>query len=252
MNKTAPVTLNADLGEGLGLHSFGNDEKLTELIDLANVACGFHAGDPSVMRQTVSIAIKNGVKIGAHPGLPDLAGFGRRKMQLNREEVRDLLLYQVGALRAFVQFKGDELHHIKPHGALYGMLAGDKDLMYAAAEVCQRFNLPFMGMYGTEHERVCAETGVEFIGELYVDLDYNDEGQLIIQRTPQQPAPEQVAARLKQALEQQHVESINGKQLPVRFDSVCVHSDGPQSVQIAQACAEVLGDHAVTPLGGTS
>src|SRR3954465_9264659 len=127
------VLLNSDMGEGLGLHEFGHDDELMRIIDVANVACGYHAGDPDVMDRTVALAAEHGVAVGAHPGLPDVVGFGRRRMALTPEEVAARILSQAGALTGFLAKHGLELNHIKPHGALYGMLAGDEELMRAAA-----------------------------------------------------------------------------------------------------------------------
>nr|WP_123961300.1 5-oxoprolinase subunit PxpA [Corynebacterium pseudopelargi] len=234
------LTLNADLGEGIGRHSFGNDAALMQLIDVANVACGFHAGDPAEMERTVHLAKEHAVAVGAHPGLPDLAGFGRRAMNLDPADVRRLITYQTGALKAFLDAADLPLNHIKPHGALYGMLARDAKLMEAAAAVCKTFEVPFFGLAGTAHEQVCEAEGVGFVPELYVDLDYDNEGNLLIRPQPEEKTPEQVAQRLNQALEQSTIAAEDGTAVPVRFSSVCIHSDGGHSVQIAQRCREVL------------
>ena len=155
------VLLNSDMGEGLGLHEFGNDEELMRIIDVANVACGYHAGDPDVMNRAVELAAAHGVAVGSHPGLPDVVGFGRRRMVLTPAEVESIILYQTGALTAFLAKHGLALNHIKPHGALYGMLAGDEELMQAAAGVAQQFGVPFYGLGGTAHEEVCRAMGVD-------------------------------------------------------------------------------------------
>ncbi|MGN2299610.1 5-oxoprolinase subunit PxpA [Micrococcus luteus KDCGSN] len=234
MNVTTP-TVNSDMGEGLGLHSFGNDPALMELINVANVACGFHAGDPAVMDETVAMAAEHGVKVGAHPGLPDVAGFGRRRMALDPDEVRQIILYQVGALTGYLRRHGMDLHHIKPHGALYGMLAGDPDLMHAAVDVAEMYGVPMFGMAGTTHEHVCRERGVDFVGELYVDLDYDDAGGLIIRRTPHITDPDAAAERVQLALNGRPFPSEGGADVSVEFASVCVHSDAPNSPDVARA-----------------
>lgn len=232
--------LNSDMGEALGLHSFGNDEALLPIVDAANVACGYHAGDPEAMDRTVALAAERGVRIGAHPGLPDLVGFGRRRMALTPEEVEGILLYQVGALTAFLAKHGQPLHHIKPHGSLYGMLAGDDDLMRSAARVAKQFDVPFFGMAGTAHERMCAEAGVPFVAELYVDLNYDASGGLIIQRRPEPTDPAAAATRVERALTGKPVLAVDGTELDISFRSVCVHSDAPNSVAVATAVREVL------------
>ncbi|MGW4485059.1 5-oxoprolinase subunit PxpA [Amycolatopsis sp. NPDC004368] len=234
------ATLNSDMGEGLGLHSFGNDEALLDLVDVINLACGFHAGDPDVMDATVAAAVAHDVRIGAHPGLPDLTGFGRRRMVLTAEEVETIMLYQVGALTAFLGKHGAPLNHVKPHGALYGMLAGDPALMTGAARVAKQYGVPFFGIPGSAHETVCAELGVDFVAELYVDLDYDGEGNLIILRRPARTDPAAAADRVARAAEGKPVLAADGTELDLRFDSVCVHSDAPNSPEVAAAVRAVL------------
>jgi 5-oxoprolinase (ATP-hydrolysing) subunit A len=233
-------TLNSDLGESLGLHSFGNDAGLMDIIDVANVACGFHSGDPETMADTVESAIQHGVRIGAHPGLPDLVGFGRREMKLTAGEVGNLILYQTGALTAFLRKYGAELNHIKPHGSLYGMLARDGELMRAAAKAADLYGVPFYGLAGTEHQRVCDELGVPFVGELYVDLNYGSRGELLIQRRPEPTDPAAAAERVRRVLREGVVEAVDGTLLEISFESVCVHSDAPNSVEVATAVRQAL------------
>jgi UPF0271 protein len=234
--------INADMGEGIGLHAFGNDETLMSIVDAVNVACGFHAGDPNVMAETVSLAQRHGVKVGAHPGLPDLAGFGRRRMAVTPEEVRNLIRYQTGALSSFLQAEGMALSHIKAHGSLAGMLAEDPDLMREAARVSQEYGVAFYGFAGTEHEFQCRELGVEFIPELYVDLNYAADGSLIIQRRPEQADPEMVKHRVRQALSGNSISAIDGTPINIEFKSICVHSDSPNSPEVAAAVRSVIAE----------
>lgn len=240
------LTLNSDLGESLGLHSFGNDAQLMDIIDVANVACGFHAGDPDTMAASVEAAGEHGVKIGAHPGLPDLVGFGRREMRLTGAEVETLLLYQVGSLAAFLKRYGLELNHIKPHGSLYGMLARDAGLMEAAVRVSALYSVPFYGMAGTEHQKVCDQFGVPFVGELYVDLNYGPQGELLIQRRPEPTDPTAAGNRVRRVLNEGVVEAVDGTLLNISFESVCVHSDAPNAVEVAAAVREALSSNAST------
>ncbi|MCI9869754.1 5-oxoprolinase subunit PxpA [Arthrobacter humicola] len=235
------VLLNSDLGEGLGLHEFGNDEELMRIIDVANVACGYHAGDPDVMERTVALAAEHGVAVGAHPGLPDFVGFGRRRMVLTPAEVESIILYQTGALTAFLAKHGLKLNHIKPHGALYGMLAGDEELMQAAAGTALQFGVPFFGLAGTAHESVCRAMGVDFVPELYVDLNYGPGGELLIQRRPAPTDPDAAAERVSRALAGKPVLAVDGTELDIQFQSICVHSDAPNSVAVATAVRAVLG-----------
>ncbi|GAA1137700.1 LamB/YcsF family protein [Microbacterium natoriense] len=240
MAAQAPVLINSDMGEAFGLHTFGNDPELMRIIDLANIACGFHAGDPGVMHDTVALAKDHGVRIGAHPGLPDLVGFGRRRMALRPDEVESLILYQTGALLGFLMAADVPLNHIKPHGALWGMLAGDEELMRAAARAVRAFDVPFLGLAGTAHERVCAEEGVPFVGELYVDMDYNSDGTLALVRAAHRTDPEAAADRVATALRGERIAAIDGSLIDVRFQSVCVHSDAPNSPDVARAVRAVV------------
>lgn len=234
------LILNSDVGESFGLHSFGNDLQLMDVIDVANVACGFHAGDPDVMSATIEAAAARGIKVGAHPGLPDLVGFGRREMKLTPSEVENVILYQVGALSAFLRTYGMELNHIKPHGSLYGMLARDAELMAAAAKVAMLYGVPFYGLAGTQHETVCRRMGIPFVGELYVDLNYGPQGELLIQRRPEPTRPEAAEDRVRRFLSEGTVEAVDGTLLRFEADSICVHSDAPNSVEVATAVRSAL------------
>jgi UPF0271 protein len=236
----ARVLLNSDMGEGFGLHEFGNDLALMEIIDVANVACGYHAGDPDVMNRTVALAAEHGVAVGAHPGLPDPMGFGRRRMVLTPDEVESMILYQTGALTAFLAKNGLSLNHIKPHGALYGMLAGDEDLMQAAAGTAKQFGVPFYGLAGTAHESVCRAIGVDFVPELYVDLNYGPGGELLIQRRPAPTDPAAAAERVSRAVAGKPVQAVDGTPLNITFQSICVHSDAPNAVAVASAVRDAL------------
>lgn len=236
-------TLNADLGESLGLHSFGNDRELIEVIDVANVACGFHSGDPDAMALTVEAAAEHGVKVGAHPGLPDIVGFGRREMRLTADEVEHLIMYQVGALTASLRKFGLVLNHIKPHGSLYGMLSRDADLMRAAGEVARMYGVPFYGLAGTEHEKVCAVMGIPFVSELYVDLNYGPNGKLLIQRRPELTDPMAAAERVRRALSEGVVEAVDGSTFRLEFASICVHSDAANSAEVAASVRATLASY---------
>lgn len=223
------------MGEALGLHTFGNDPALMPVIDVANVACGFHSGDPEAMDTTVALAKQHGVRVGAHPGLPDLVGFGRREMKLTPSEVESLIRYQVGALSGFLKKYELPLNHIKPHGSLYGMLARDEELMLGAVKVARDYGVPVYGLAGTAHQRVAEREGIEFVGELYVDLDYNDAGGLIILRQPHATDPAAAAERTRRALDTGTILSIDGTELAVNFGSICVHSDTANATEVATA-----------------
>jgi UPF0271 protein len=234
------VMINCDMGEAYGLYRMGDDEGLMPHIDVANVACGFHASDFNHMRKTVRLAKQHGVKVGAHPSLPDLQGFGRREMKIGREELTNCLLYQIGALKAFLDAEGVVLNHIKPHGALYGMAARMEDIAEAVADAADVYKVPLFGMKGTLHEKVYRRRGHAFAAEYYADLDYNAEGGLIITREHDAKDPTDAAARCLRALTEGKTRTVAGNDVAVGADSICVHSDTPNAVAIAAAVREAV------------
>jgi len=227
--------LNCDMGESFGLYRIGDDAGLMPLIDVANVACGFHASDYNHMRSTVQLAKQHGVKVGAHPSLPDLQGFGRREMKIGREEMTNCLIYQIGALKGFLQAEGMELNHIKPHGSLYGMAARMEDIAHAICDAADIFKVPLFGMIGTLHETIYQARGHKFLSEFYADLEYNDAGGLIITREHHATDEVKAAAACLRAITQGKVTSVGGVDVKVRADTICVHSDTPNAVALAQA-----------------
>lgn len=239
------VTINCDMGEGFGLYRCGDDAALMPHVSLANVACGFHAADPSVMHATVRLAKRHGVKVGAHPSLPDLQGFGRREMRLAPAEITDCVLYQVGALEAFLKAEGMALSHIKPHGALYGMAARSAEVAEAICDAAEVFQVPLLGLAGTEHEAVYRRRGFDFVAEFYADLDYGAGGELLITREHDPRDPGEAAARVLRAVREHRVRAVDGTDAPVRADSVCVHSDTPAAQAIARAVRATLDAHAL-------
>ncbi len=227
--------INCDMGEGFGLYRIGDDEGLMPLIDAANVACGFHASDFNHMRRTVQLARRHGVKVGAHPSLPDLQGFGRREMKIGREELANCIIYQVGALAGFLRAEGMALNHIKPHGSLYGMAARMEEIAHAVCDAADVFGVPLYGMAGTLHETVYTARGHGFVSEFYADLDYNDDGGLIITREHAPTDPGRAADACLRAIREGKTRSLGGKDVAVRADAICVHSDTPNAVAVAQA-----------------
>jgi UPF0271 protein len=232
--------INCDMGEAFGLYKMGDDKGLMPLIDVANVACGFHASDFNHMRKTVQLAKKNGVKVGAHPSLPDLQGFGRREMKIGREELANCIIYQVGALKGFLEAEGMTLNHIKPHGSLYGMAARMEEMAHAVCDAADVFKVPLMGMINTFHEKVYTARGHKFIAEFYADLDYRDDGSLIITMEHDAVDPLQAAAVCLRASREGKVTGVGGKDVAVRADAICVHSDTPNAVEIANAVREAV------------
>lgn len=235
--------INCDMGEGFGLYRIGDDEGLMPLIDLANVACGFHASDFNHMRRTVQLASQNGVKVGAHPSLPDLQGFGRREMKIGREELTNCMIYQIGALKGFLDAEGMVLNHIKPHGSLYGMSARMEDVANAVADAADVYKVPLFGMAGTLHEKVYPARGHRFVSEFYADLDYNDDGGLIITREHAPTDPGHAAAACVRAIKEGKVASVGGKDVAVRADTICVHSDTPNAVAVARAVRDAIAPY---------
>ncbi len=234
------VEINCDMGEAFGLYRMGDDEAIMPYVTAANVACGFHASDPVVMRNTVRLAKKHGVKVGAHPAYPDLQGFGRREMKMDPAELSACMLYQIGALKAFLDAEGMPLNHIKPHGALYGVAARDEAVANAIADAAEPFGVPLYGMAGTLHEQVFTSRGLGFVAEYFTDLDYGDDGSLIITREHEAKNPEEVVERTLRAVTEGKATSINGSEIPMRADSVCVHSDTPGAVDLAIAVHTAL------------
>jgi UPF0271 protein len=232
--------INCDMGEAYGLYRMGDDENIMPLITVANVACGFHASDFNHMRKTVQLAKRHGVKVGAHPSLPDLQGFGRREMKIGREELANCIIYQIGALKGFLDAEGMDLNHIKPHGALYGMAARTEGTAHAIADAADVFKVPLMGMINTQHEKVYTARGHTFIAEFYTDLDYNDDGGLIITREHAAVDPDEAARRSVRAIKEGKVKSIGGKDVAVRADAICVHSDTPNALDIAKAVRDAV------------
>lgn len=234
------TAINCDMGESFGLYKMGDDEGMMPLISVANVACGFHGSDPNHMRATVRLAKTHNVKVGAHPSLPDLQGFGRREMKVGREELANIIIYQVGALQGFLQAEGMTLNHIKPHGSLYGMAARMEEIAHAVCDAADVFGVPLFGMKNTLHEKVYQARGHKFVAEYYADLDYNDEGGLIITREHAAVDPAEAAKRCLRAIEEGKTASINGVDVEVGSDCICVHSDTPNAVPVAKAVREAI------------
>lgn len=241
------IDLNADLGESYGRWVLGNDEELMHYISSANIACGYHAGDPHVMRRTVRLALQHGVGIGAHVSLPDLMGFGRRRMDVAPEEVRDYVVYQVGALAGFVRAEGGRLAHVKPHGALYVMCSKQREYAQAVAEAVREVAPnAILLLTGGVCEAAAREVGIRFVNEGYVDLDYDREGNLIIERRKAPRDPEEVARRAVSLAKEGRVRTREGSHLELQVGSICIHGDAPNAVEIAQEVRRALEEAGVS------
>ncbi|ASJ09573.1 lactam utilization protein LamB [Thermococcus siculi] len=243
------VDLNSDLGESFGRYKLGLDEEVMKYITSANVATGWHAGDPLVMRKTVKLAKENGVAVGAHPGYPDLLGFGRRYMKLSWEEARNYILYQVGALYAFVKAEGLELQHVKPHGALYNALVKEEELARAVIEGMGDFdkNLIFVTLSGSKPAQIAEEMGVKVAHEVFADRAYNPDGTLVSRSKPGAVIHDrdEIAERVLSMVKDGGVRAINGEWVELKVDSICVHGDNPKAVEIAAHIRKVLEEEGV-------
>lgn len=238
------VDLNCDLGESFGAYKMGMDQEVLPLVTSVNIACGFHAGDPSTMRETVQRALEHGVAIGAHPGLPDLIGFGRRNLDISPQEAYDMVIYQIGALSAFVKAAGGNLQHVKPHGALYNMAAKRADLAEAIAEAVYRVDgsLTLYGLPASELTKAGQKVGLRVAGEVFADRTYQADGTLTPRNQPDAFVhdPSEAVQNVLQMIEQGTVRSQQGVIVPIQADTVCIHGDGPQAVQFAKQLREGL------------
>ena len=229
------VDLNCDLGESFGAYTMGMDAEVIPKVTSVNVACGYHAGDPLIMEKTVALAKQHGAAIGAHPGFPDLMGFGRRQMVVTPEEAGAYVKYQVGALMAFAKGHGLRLQHVKPHGALYNMAAKDEKL---AEGICKAIysidpELIFMGLAGSVMLEAAERIGLQTASEVFADRAYNDDGSLVARSKPGAVIhdPEAAVARAVKMAKECKVISINGKEIDIRADSICVHGDNPKAIE---------------------
>jgi 5-oxoprolinase (ATP-hydrolysing) subunit A len=233
------VDFNADLGESFGLWQRGADDALMRVISSANVACGFHAGDPGAMRRAVASARDHGVAVGAHPGLPDLLGFGRRRMDVASGDVTDYVRYQVGALAAFARAAGVPLHHVKPHGALYMMALDDVRVARAIAEAVAEFGegLPVYTLAGSELWHAAHAAGLLPVAEFFADRPIRRDGTVVMFDWQElfDPTPEGVAERVRSLVATGAVDSLEGEAVTVTADTVCVHSDTPGAGEIGPA-----------------
>jgi len=238
------VDLNCDLGESFGAYKIGMDEEILRFVTSANIACGFHAGDPSVMKKTVKLALDNKVKIGAHPGLPDLAGFGRRNLNISPQEAHDIVIYQIGALSGFVKAEGAKMEHVKPHGALYNMAAKDSILANAIAEAIYKVDpeLILFGLAGSELIRAGEKIGLQTANEVFADRTYNIDGTL----TPRTETDalihdkDQAVNQVVRMIKEGKVTSRKGADVPVKADTICIHGDGSEALIFARHIKETL------------
>ncbi len=241
---TRLINLNADMGESFGAWQMGDDPALLQIVSSANLACGFHAGDPLIMRHTVRLALAQGVSIGAHPSFPDLQGFGRRAMQLSPAELEATILYQVGALQAMATAEGGRVTHVKPHGALSNIACADAAVAATVARAVRSLDpaLILLAPAHSELARAGEAAGLPVRYEVFADRAYLDDGQLMPRSRPgavlhdAQQCVEHVLAMLRE----QAIVAASGHRLPTRIDSICVHGDGPEAVASARLIRQAL------------
>lgn len=243
------VDLNSDIGESFGNYKLGLDEEVVKHISSANIACGWHAGDPMVMQQTVEMAVKEGVALGAHPGYPDLLGFGRREIKVTFEEAKSYIKYQIGALWAFAKSKGVKLQHVKPHGAFYNMAAKDQDLARAIAEGIYEVDqdLILVGLANGELIHAGKKAGLKVANEVFADRAYNPDGTLVSRK--QEGAvihdTDLAIARVLRMVKEGKIETITGEDINIQADSICVHGDNPKAVAFVETIQNTLNNENV-------
>lgn len=243
------VDLNCDLGESFGSYRIGMDELIIPYISSANVACGFHAADPMVMNKTVASCKEHKVMVGAHPGLPDLVGFGRRNMEITPFEAKAMVQYQIGAIMAFCKAHGVSLQHVKPHGALYNMAGKDYALAKAICEGVKEVDpeLIMLVLAGSQMQKAAKDLDLRVAKEVFADRAYEEDGSLVTRSKPGaiiEDEKEVVERVLKMILEQK-VTTLNGKEIPIQADSICVHGDGEKALMFVKQLTETLRDHKI-------
>jgi UPF0271 protein len=242
MGKT--VNLNADLGESFGAWSMGADEQILPLIGSANLACGFHAGDPLVMRTTLRLAKQNGVTVGAHPAYPDLQGFGRRRMTIAADELEAIILYQIGALAGLARAEGTSVTHVKPHGALSNMACETGKIAETVAKAIKAHesDLILLAPALSPLAEAGKAAGLKVVQEIFADRAYLDDGQLVPRSRPDAliHGAEAALAHVEAMLTEGAIVCASGKRLPTEIGSICVHGDGPDAVEIARHLNKTL------------
>ncbi|MEY8841933.1 LamB/YcsF family protein [Cribrihabitans sp. XS_ASV171] len=238
------VDLNADMGESFGPWKMGDDASLLDIVTSANIACGFHAGDPDVMAETMRVAARKGVGIGAHPGFPDLQGFGRRKMSVSHDSLRNMVRYQFGAARGMAQALGTEVRHIKLHGALSNLAMVDADMARACYESALDVDpeVIVMVLCATAQEEVVRDIGCKWVGEIFADRAYNDDGTLVDRSLPGAVIhdPEVAGPRILEMVREGAIITESGKRIKTSIDTICLHGDTPTAVHIAGAVRHCL------------
>ncbi|MDY4583380.1 MAG: 5-oxoprolinase subunit PxpA [Candidatus Faecousia sp.] len=244
------IDLNSDLGESFGAYKMGRDEEILPLVSSVNAACGFHAGDPTVMANTAALCRDSGTALGAHPGFPDLQGFGRRNISVSAQDARNLILYQIGAMGAFCKSVGIRMQHVKPHGALYNMAAKDPVLARAICEGIQAYDpsLILLGLSGSEMLRQAQAIGLPWAAEVFADRAYEEDGTLVARTKPGAMITdeEEAVRRVIGMIKNHTVTSITGKEIEICPDSVCVHGDSEKALLFVRKIRAALDREGIT------
>jgi UPF0271 protein len=241
------VDINCDMGESFGNYTMGRDEEVMPYITSANVAGGFHAGDPHVLRETIALATEHDVGVGIHPGLPDMMGFGRREMDATPEEVRDYVVYQLGALMGFAERAGIDVQHVKPHGAMYSMLSSSEEHARAVIEAILEIDpeLIYLATDMNIYEIARDYEELDAVFEGYVDIDYRPDRTLIVEKSVSEKDPQEVADRVVRIARDGEVEAVDGTTIDVPADSICIHGDNPNSVAMLEAIHDRLDEEGI-------
>ena len=236
------IDLNCDMGESYGIYTIGNDEEMMKHVNSISVGCGFHAGDPHVMRKTVALARDYGVAVGAHPGFPDPIGFGRRKMEISREEATDYILYQVGALKAFCDATAVKLQHVKPHGQFYNMAWDDEDLARGILDAIRQIKPEpiFLALYNTIPYKIAKSMDIRVAGEFYADLDYAPDGTTFIKKVHGEIDVNSTVEKVEKMVLEEKVIACDGKENEVKGRSICFHGDNPKGSAIVKRVKQAL------------
>ncbi len=246
MNELVALDVNVDMGESFGRWRLGDDEGMMPFISSASIACGFHAGDPGTIRRTVHAAVEHGLQIGAHVALPDVLGFGRRRMAIAPEDLRNDALYQIGALKAFVEAEGGRLGHVKPHGALYAMCSADPELAGAVAQATAEVDRDLLLLLLTDDVAdAVRQHDVRLVTEAFPDLAYGADGSLRIEAVKQPWDPERVATRALRVARERRIDAEDGSDLEANVPTVCLHGDSPNAVEVARVVRARLDEDGV-------
>ncbi|MBD7964811.1 LamB/YcsF family protein [Fictibacillus norfolkensis] len=244
------IDINCDMGESFGAYKLGTDEEILKYITSANIACGFHAGDPATMRKTVKLALEHEVGIGVHPGLPDLAGFGRRNIDISAQEAYEMVVYQIGSLWGFVQAEGGTIQHVKPHGALYNMAAVNRELSEAIAEAVYKVNpeLILFGLAGSELVQAGEKIGLRTASEVFADRTYQQDRTLTSRKLPHAVITDDDAAvaQVIRMAKEGKVMTQQDVDVDIKADTVCIHGDGAHALSFAKKIRQTLEDSGIS------